>query len=343
MTMKIFFAILFLIVSFVSNAQFTTIIDTNFEHSLINLGYDNILDSIVFTGSIDTITHLDVSNQNISNLSGIENFSNLKYLNCSNNNLDSLNINQNNQIKKLDCSTNNLNTLNINNLSNLDVLDCSFNNITSINLLQNIELDSLECSRNKISTLEVNTNLGYLYCGDNDLTSLDLSSMIFNGLHELRCENNPISSINLSGNYNLKHLTCHNNLLQEIDLNDNGNLQWLSIGNNSIQSDNNNNLTHLDLSNNCNITNFYANGNLNLYCIQVCDTTQTYSWITNLNTQQYFSENCNYTSINNAMYYKKNLISIKDVFGRESSKKYNSLLFFQYQNGMIEKRIILDK
>ena len=40
---------------------------------------------------------------------------------------------------------------------------------------------------------------------------------------------------------------------------------------------------------------------------------------------------------------KEKLISIQDVYGRESFKKTNSLLFFLYQDGMVEKRIILSK
>ena len=340
--MKIYLFTLFLGLSFLSNAQFTTIVDANFEQALINLGYDNILDSSVLTSNVDTITFLDVSYQNISNLSGIEGFSSLKYLNCSNNSIDSLNLNQNMLLKELYCSSNEMVVLLIDNLGDLDLLDCSFNSLTILDLSQNLELDSLECSSNQLNTIEVNTNLGYLYCGDNNLTSLDLSSLIFNGLHELRCENNSITSINLSNNSNLKHLTCHNNLLQEIDLTSNYNLQWLSIGNNALFP-NNNNLTNLDLSFNCDIENFYSSGNLNLYCIQVCDTIDANSWISNVDPQMYYSVNCNISGLDHISPTKGKLSSIKDIYGRESFKKTNSLLFFLYQDGGVEKRIFLDK
>ena len=341
-SMRIYLFILFFGLSFLSHAQFTTIVDNNFEQALINLGYDNLLDSSVLTSNIDTITALDVSYQNISNLSGIEGFATLEDLNCSNNSIDSLDLNQNTLLKKLYCSSNDMKVLLIDNLADLDLLDCSFNSLTALNLTQNIELDSLECSSNQLSALEVNTNLGYLYCGNNNLTSLDLSSLIFNGLHELRCENNAISSIDLANNANLKHLTCHNNLLQEIDLSSNYNLQWLSIGNNSLFA-NSNNLTHLDLSFNCDIENLYCSGNLNLYCIQVCDTLESGTWISDIDSQMYYSVNCNYTGLEDFSPSKEKLISIQDVYGRESFKKTNSLLFFLYQDGMVEKRIILHK
>ena len=166
--------------SFISNAQFIcSISDTNFEKSLIDLGYDVVLDGYVFTPNIDTVTSLNVSYQNIYDLSGIECFSSLKYLDCSNNNIDSLNLNQNTLIKSLYCSSNSITSLFIDNLASLDVLDCSFNNLTSIDVSQNLELDSLQCSRNQLNIMELNFNLGYLYCGGNNLMSLDLSSMIF--------------------------------------------------------------------------------------------------------------------------------------------------------------------
>jgi Leucine-rich repeat (LRR) protein len=328
--------------SFFSRAQFNTaIIDSNFEQSLINLGYDSLLDGSVFTASISEIDSLDVSFQNISNLSGLQNFVALQYLNCSNNNIDTLIITQSLPISELYCSSNNMLLLNVDGLDNLDVLDCSFNNITSLNLSQNIELDSLRCSRNQLTELYVNTTLAYMYCGDNKLTSLDLSSLVFGGLVELECQNNPINFLNIENNYSLKHLICQNNALQHINLEDNINLNFLSILNNAINI-NNNDITHLDLSANCNLTNLYVSGNINLYCIQVCDTAQANTWISNLDNQHYYSNNCNYTNVNDILYSKNKLISIKDIYGKVSFKKTNSLLFFIYQYGRVEKRIFLD-
>lgn len=325
-----------------SYAQFnTSIIDSNFEQSLIDLGYDSILDGSVFTANIAEIDSLDISFQNISDLSGIEDFSSLRYLNCSHNNIDTLILAFNFAMEELYCYSNNLLVLIVDDLDNLDILDCSFNNLISLDVSQNIELDLLRCSRNQLIELYLNTTLAYLYCGDNALTSLDLSSLIFGGLIELECQNNPISFLNLENNYSLQHLICQNNSLQEINLEDNINLIFLSIQNNSLDT-NNNDITYLDLSSNCNIVNIYCSGNLNLYCIQVCDTTQANNWITNIDTQQYFSNNCNYITENNIFFSEEKLISIKDIYGVKSSKKTNLPLFFIYQSGKVEKRIILE-
>ena len=154
------------------------------------------------------------------------------------------------------------------------------------------------------------------------------------------CEHNPITNIHLTNNSSLKHLTCHDNSLQTINLSSNTNLEWLSIGNSDLLPPNND-LSSLDLSTNCNITNFYCNNNLNLYCIQVCDTSLINNWIYNIDSQQYFSEDCNYTTINETYKNSGKIISIKDIYGRESSVIKNSILFYIYENGAVEKRIIL--
>ena len=72
--------------------QQTYVPDDNFEQALINLGYDNVLDDSVATASIDTVTFLDVSNQNISDLTGIEDFTNLTELLVTVNQLTILDI-----------------------------------------------------------------------------------------------------------------------------------------------------------------------------------------------------------------------------------------------------------
>ena len=61
--------------------QMTYVPDDNFEQALINLGFDNVLDDFVQTSSIDTVKGLqNLGGWNISDLTGIEDFSLLEYL-----------------------------------------------------------------------------------------------------------------------------------------------------------------------------------------------------------------------------------------------------------------------
>ena len=327
------------------SAQITFIPDSIFEEHLINLGYDNLHNGWVLTDSVSSIDTLIISgypNFEISDLSGIEDFYNLQYLDCSKNNIDTLNINTNTTLKYLDCYDASISELIIDNLHSLNTLDFSFNNLTNVNLSGNPGLTHLNCIRNQLSNLNLsnNTFLASLKCGDNILTSLDLSMV---DLEILQCQNNPITNIDLSGNYSLKHLTCHDNLLQQIDLSDNVNLEWLSIGNAELMPPTaNNDLTALDLSNSCNITNFYCSGNLNLICIQICTSSDTSNWAS-LDSQMYYSLDCNYTSVDEVSFNKDDLISIIDIYGREVNQNYKGVLFYIYKNGKVEKRITLDK
>jgi hypothetical protein len=60
----------------------TYVPDDNFENELIEQGYDAVLDDSVTTANIDTVINLDVSSLNISDLTGIEDFTSLTRLDC---------------------------------------------------------------------------------------------------------------------------------------------------------------------------------------------------------------------------------------------------------------------
>ena len=126
--------LLLLCFPFMTLAQQTYVPDANFENELINLGYDTILDGSVTTANINTITSLDVDNLNISDLTGIEDFSALNYLNCDSNQLTSLDVSQNTVLYSLECGGNNLIKLDLSNNPNLESLHCSENQLRCLNL-----------------------------------------------------------------------------------------------------------------------------------------------------------------------------------------------------------------
>ena len=55
-----------------AGSGYTYVPDDNFEQALIDLGYDDTLDNFVITDSISEVTTLNVSNDSISDLTGIE-------------------------------------------------------------------------------------------------------------------------------------------------------------------------------------------------------------------------------------------------------------------------------
>ena len=72
--------------------QTTYVPDDNFEQALIDLNYDDVLNDSVLTANISGVTYLDVTGHNVSDLTGIEGFTALTYLNCYGNQLTSLDV-----------------------------------------------------------------------------------------------------------------------------------------------------------------------------------------------------------------------------------------------------------
>ncbi len=158
-------------------AQFVTLSDPNLTWVLMNI-YPDCFDA---NEDLDTTCaalktgSLDISNNGISDLTGIRYFKLLNNLNCSNNNLTSLPVLPNG-LTKLDCSDNqftsinnlnsSLNNLNINNTGitnmpnlpiGLDTLYCSYNQITSFNTLPN-NLKFLDITSNPLTCYPILPN-----------------------------------------------------------------------------------------------------------------------------------------------------------------------------------------
>ena len=112
--------------------QNTLIPDPNFEQALIDLGYDTApINGSVPTSSISGVTYLDVNFKNISDLTGIEDFTALEFLICYSNQLTSLDVSNNSDLIALSCSVNLLTNLELSNNSNLISLGCDNNQITN--------------------------------------------------------------------------------------------------------------------------------------------------------------------------------------------------------------------
>ena len=154
-------------------------------------------DGVLTADEIAEVKEISVSYRSISDLKGIEYFTALTELDCSDN-----------ALTKLDVSKN----------VNLTKLDCSYNRLTKLDLSNNTALTSLYCYSNNLTSLDVSksTNLTRLYCSDNQLTLLDLSKNT--ALTELECSDNQMTSLDLSKNINLTQLDCSYNPLTSLDL-----------------------------------------------------------------------------------------------------------------------------
>ncbi|WP_348824594.1 LamG-like jellyroll fold domain-containing protein [Flavobacterium aestuarii] len=103
--------------------QYTLIPDSNFEQKLIDLGIDTDgLNGKITITDISAVTTLDLSNSNIKDLTGIESFTALNILDCSNNQLVSLDLSKNINLQILYVTGNPLVYINLQNGNNQNLI-----------------------------------------------------------------------------------------------------------------------------------------------------------------------------------------------------------------------------
>ena len=141
--------------------------DKNFRDVVKTFDTDD--NNILSDTEIAAVKKIDCKGRAITNLKGIEYFTELKYLYCYNNELTEFDLSRNTKLEELNCSTNRL---------------------TVLNLSRNPKLKRVICSENALATLDLSHNpaLEDVNCSDNALTALDLS------------RNSKLSNLNASGN-----------------------------------------------------------------------------------------------------------------------------------------------
>lgn len=189
----------------------------------------------------------------LTDLSGIECFSNLESLFCSELKLVSLDVSSLKKLKQLRCSDNrSLTALNVSGLTNLEALYCDNTGLTSLDVSGLENLTQLWCSQSySLETLKFGENdkLTELSCSECNLSSLDVSS--FTALETLDCSyNQNLTSLTLGNLAALTYLSCYNCQLSKLDVSGLTNLSDLNCEVNK--------LSELDLRKNENLTSLYC-------------------------------------------------------------------------------------
>jgi Leucine-rich repeat (LRR) protein len=191
-------------------------------------------------------------------------------------------------------------------------LDVSSKNIADLKGIEAFtSLEILYCYENQLTSLDVssNTALTQLGCSSNELTSLDLSANTL--LESLYCHSTQLANLDLSANTALTYLSCWNNQLTSLDISSSTALTYLNCSSNQLTSldvsantllkrlyCDANQLTSLNVANGNNIIfiTLKANNNPNLTCIQVDDAAYSEANWTGFNfsfdPQTSFSEDC---------------------------------------------------
>ena len=253
------------------------------------------------------LTDLDCGSNKLAGLDVSKNVS-LLTLTCSDNELAALDLDSNVALTTLICTDNKLTSLDVSKNLSLKKLDCRNNELlktislaegqaiadllydedtTELEypeeekeivpipdenfkayLVENFDTDNdgeisetealvikdIRCSRMEIASLSgiaYFTNLEILLCNENKLSSVDVSKNL--QLKTLECGGNEIGSINVSKNTELERLRCYSNGLSALNVKNNTKLLFLNCNDNKIKE--------LDLSDNVLLENLYCQTN----------------------------------------------------------------------------------
>lgn len=273
------------------NGQLIYIPDDNFEQKLIDLGYDDELNDLVFQSNISSIQSLNISwdgideTQKINDITGIEVFLSLKSLIADNNNIN----------VDFDLSS----------LTELEHLSLKNNAISNLNVQQNTKLKYLDVGGNKFYDRDDYTT--QWLCESTDISSTFSFDLSRNHLLETLIFNNYKSqnenffsriNINIDGLTNLKHI----DISSAFNGWDDNNRLWLAkprLYSNNEEELPSESCSYEDICGEtplCTVTNgvFYTDLSINQE-LEYFNHKNTYSLSTNisgnLNLKHYYAEN----------------------------------------------------
>jgi len=258
---KIYIILVVNLLTFVCHGQIVNIPDANFKNFLINHQpvIDTNSDNQIQISEALNVTTLDIQNNTITNLTGIEAFTNLQSLTFNTHvtsvnltglvnlenlyiqgyNLVSLDVSMLSNLRILNCSTTYLTNLNVTGLTNLIDLNCfGCSNLSSLNITSLTNLQNLNCAYcDQLTTLNLNglVNLQNLDCSDlGGLTNLDVSSLV--NLQNLNCSGNNLTSLDVSNLNALTNLNCSYNYIQTLTTTGANNITQLNCNYNGLSS-----------------------------------------------------------------------------------------------------------
>jgi hypothetical protein len=213
---KVFFAVLISFLTLSLNAQEAIKIhvpDARFRDLLqspygIYFDTENNITNLEYAAKLKELRLSD-----ITNLKGIEAFTSLELLECTDSQLSEVNVSSNKALIELTIERTQL---------------------TTIDVSANTALISLKLCCNQLTQLDVSSNqaLEYLAGYSNRLTHLDVSSNT--ALKELTINDNQLTHLNVSANHQLAYLDCDHNQLSQLDISNNKLLRAIDCSHNQL-------------------------------------------------------------------------------------------------------------
>ena len=177
----------------------------------------------------EKVSSLDICSKSITSLDGLEYFTNLRILNCSDNPVETLDVTSFPELFSLNCTETALTSLDVSSCAKLKYLYCSKTPLLSLNVGGCGALEDLRCTNTPLTGLNVSScaKLRILYCYASQLAALDVSGLA--ALKELRCYSTPLLSLNVGGCGALEVLHCYDTQLAALDVSDCEKLRTLYV------------------------------------------------------------------------------------------------------------------
>jgi hypothetical protein len=220
---------------FNAKAQTITIPDAKFAtylQGVVPLAmFGNQLDTS--NSSVKSLTSINVSNDSIHDLTGVQYFTSLNYLNCSNNLLTHL-PNLPHTIRYLYCQKNSITGLPAF-PSSAEIVNCGYNLLTALPYTITDSIYNFNCEHNLLTSLPplpLTGGLAFLNCRNNNINSIPAPFPL--GLQQLDCSYNNLTSLP-SISY-LQYLDCSYNNLNLLPTTPLYNTQYLYCTSNHLTS-----------------------------------------------------------------------------------------------------------
>lgn len=235
-------------------AETISFVDPNFEKMVVT-NFDLDGDGKLSKAEALHIESLSLSTTSVSDLTGIEWFTNLRVLDCSDQQIKTLDLSHNTALEELECYWNyGVTELDLSKNEALRILNCANTSISRLDLSHNRALTSLSCGGTPITSLDLSNHseIVEVYCvGGGSLRQINLSGC--SKLVTLSCPEQELTSLNLSDCAELRVLNVRDNQLSSLDLSHNPKLTDLDCAINRISSFNlsyNAQLTSCNIDNN---------------------------------------------------------------------------------------------
>ncbi len=178
---------------------------------------------------------LELKNDSIKSLTGLEAFKNIKKLLASYNQIEGdLDLSANTKLEVVALTDNKLTSVNVSQNAVLRRLGVNGNLLTSIDISNNPNIDRLWVYENQIAELNVsnNINLEHLVADHNKLTNIDLSNNT--KLISVGIQFNQLKTLNVSSNTSLTVINAWDNQFESVNIanGNNANMTFVKFQNN---------------------------------------------------------------------------------------------------------------